>query len=179
MYISGKTNYAADALSRITIQDLKELANSVSVLRMQTRSMTNKEKTEQTETKEDICVGKVYEDIASFMKHLPRIKTNIWECENKICAELKTYFKYNCIYEDVFKTNKSVNEHILISEYIRKLQSATELRKFEELQLATNDPMIQISAMENFKNVCNKELKEKKVALFTPQQIVTDEGERR
>lgn len=178
-YIPGSTNYAADALSRITIDDLKNMTEQTTILTMQTRSKTRqmKEKSRieaQTTTENE---GKIFDDMC-FTKQTPRVSTQILINErNEMKVETKAIFKHKTILSIENEMGK-VNEDTFLVKWIRMLESATELKNFEMLQISTNDDVIKYCSIEKFKSTCNKELKEKKIAIFSPQKIIKDPDEK-
>ena len=92
-HIKGKDNVVADALSRISINELKENAVDVKVL-VTTRSMTKKQKASEANIDKNNNVpathkAKIYEQLdRAIDKKIPRIKSYVDENINKLIVSV-------------------------------------------------------------------------------------------
>lgn len=172
-HIKGKDNVAADALSRISIDDLKEIyKDSVSVLPVITRSMTRRanEKTQediiQAETPMNDSEMRIIEEFNSnFVKSIPRIR----------CTNLRIQFKDNAIYVSkqwptlcAFVKHKRilhvdlrvmfVNEKLKLDLVLSRLQKEADKLNIERIQWPTDDEIFSHFTIDEFKHACRKHL---------------------
>lgn len=177
-YIKGKDNVIADALSRITIQDLKELYGDVSILAI-TRSMTKSEQNPipkshaETANLNSICV---FEDLKNgYSKKVPKIKTKILAVRQKHvqCVVIKTYKAHKLLYS-IRLENENVNMRSIFS----KMQQAANSMNIKQLQISKDDDMFKLCTLENFKLIGNKELSKLKISIVNMPQTVYDSAEK-
>lgn len=133
LHISGESNVVADALSRMSIEDLKnQYDNEILAI---TRSMTRKRIDNINDTDETLDKVRVYEEMhAGSMRKIPRIKTKKTIVKNN---------ELNQITVSVFQNHRKLfdcilyatpNERITLKVIISKLESraiANKIKKFQ------------------------------------------------
>lgn len=155
------------------------MTEQVKILTMQTRSKTRQM---QEKPKVEIPIatndaGKIVENVC-FTKQAPRVQTKIYKNERgQLKIEITAIYKHKNILS-IENEMGLVNEHTLLRKWIRMLETATALKNFETIQISTIDDVIKYCSIETFKSICNKELKEKMIAIFSPQTIVKDPNEK-
>lgn len=178
-YIKGKDNVIADALSRITIQDLKDLYGDVSVLTI-TRSMTKSIQNSlipktpvETQNLDDICV---FEDLQNgYSKKEPKIVTKFLGLKNKhVKYVLIRIYGAHKLLTSIRLENENVNMHSIFS----KMQQAANSLNIKKLQIAKDDDMFKMCRIENFKILGNIELKNLKIAIVETPQTINDAAEK-
>lgn len=175
-YIPGKSNVAADALSRIQV-DSNELSN-LKILRMQTRSMQRKpeealiSKTNNNPEPDQLCVIEAinYEQVRN---------------TNKICFnQVKTKPPVGSMSIFDKTTKKSLT---LASEFILNVNNLPNIflaiqrdaQKFPNKQLAiSNDDVIfKFITINDFKRIGNQVLDDVSILIFKSPTLVTDSNE--
>lgn len=176
-YIKGKDNVIADALSRITINDLKDLYGETSILAI-TRSMTKNDRNE-TIPKSNVEVNsqpaKVFEDLKhGFSPKIPRLKTKIISKSNGIVQS---------IILNAYKAHKKLfaielNENVTMKSIFSKLQCMATRHNIDKIQISTDDEMFKLCSIENFKLLGQNDLGNLKVVLIYTPITVTDDNEK-
>lgn len=184
-HISGKDNVVADALSRITLRDIKETFSTEddkTVLPMQTRSMTrnrdnttisdeidkNIEKT-RIKNKSPERTPKIYENNGTkYEKGIPIIKTN----KNKLRAlkSNKLLFTVDLDYE--------INNKQSIEKLPKTIERISNETKIKNLQLPTNDELFTKMTIEELKHIGNNVLKDIQIELIHYPKTITDDREK-
>lgn len=179
-YIPGKLNVAADALSRISIQDLKRMGDCMekSVLAT-TRSMTrraNERVIEMNETHGTDSVQRtnLIEQLGScFDKNIPRIRTTIFtQNDEPASIEICIFLKHRKVYE--IKIDSSANEKLNLNSILSQLQRAADKMKLNMIQWPLNDTMFQMCNYEEFKEACNSLLGNLQIITFKPPEVISD-----
>lgn len=183
-YIKGKDNVAADALSRITIDDLKEMYPKEESILVTTRAQARKRnEINKDKENEDMKVEKVkvYEEIgAPFDKKLPRIRVHsIKMAENAQCAEsitLYAYSKHKKLFE--LQVLNLVNERLSPKKIFSELDITTKQLRINKIQWPINDKIFEICDINEFKRAGNEFLKHLEVALIKSPRIVKENNEK-
>lgn len=169
-YIPGAENVAADALSRISIGDIKDVYKDVTVLAV-TRSMLRKQQevdnSKTTDQPEEIATPKVVEELSrKFIKNMPRIKCTLHENEIIISAyqNHKKLFWFN-------KAN-STNEKCPLVDILLSLQERAVRKNIDKAQWSTNDDIFQIYTINEFKECGEKTLKELSISLIAAVETI-------
>lgn len=178
-YIKGKDNVIADALSRITLDDLKEISSeNDSQILVTTRSMTrqnnissNKSESEATECE----IVKVVEELtASFDRKTPRIRTTKLNIDNekRVVSEIEiSAFERH---QRIFKIDLA-NELVTLKALLSKIdEKARNLNKMK-LQWPKNDNIFTMCTINEFKEACEKYLKFTQIFLISTPESVTDD----
>lgn len=148
----------ADALSRITIDELKDLYGDVPVLVI-TRSMT-KSSTNKTIPGVDTMPYEmnVYEDFDNgFSKAIPRIKTNsviFNKSKSKIISVTVSVYQAHCRLFHI-----KLENDISIKQILLKMQNAAKMNGTKNLQISTQDAILKMCTLNDFKTLGNNELK--------------------
>ncbi|XP_067633073.1 retrovirus-related Pol polyprotein from transposon 412 isoform X3 [Eurosta solidaginis] len=180
-YIKGKTNVGADALSRITIEEIKN--SGTSILAVQTRSQTKQKQLMQQEilkeekVKENIKL-QVYDNFSNkFSKKIPRVKSQInYDKSGKITNfELNAHLKHKKI--ELIKV-ACANKIIHLDELLLKLQKEAGKRNINIIELQKNDNLFKYFSISDLKTTGNKILKHLEIVLTEPVETVTDEDKK-
>lgn len=177
VYIKGSTNVAADALSRITIEDLKlSYENTVTALPMMTRSRARAALSEANSLIEskpkqvtDTSKTMVTLDRHIFLKKLPQVRVS--EMKMKILIKNKLLF-------EVDLNDYVVNERLPLESVLSRLEKLASDRNISHIKWSMTDSFFTMVNMNEFKNACNTNLKRLRITLFTPPRTVTNLDER-
>lgn len=181
-YIRGRDNVLADALSRITINELKQQYGTVDILAV-TRSMTknqmNVANVSENISNEINCDDiYVFEDFNSnFDTKVPRIKTKSVTISKKtgkvVAIELKMYQKHVKMYQ-----LNLVNEKANLTNLFSKLRDAAKRIGTQKLQISRQDLIFSKLTIDSFKKVGNKVLKPITMQIIKPAKLVVDATEK-
>lgn len=204
-YIKGETNVAADALSRVTVEDLKELNTYVFAI---TRSMTralrdtahstqgnsnsidsentgahNAQVSDQGNTT-DAPNTMVYEPL-----HMSKTKTAHMQTHgvediinkrvNNKNANISIY-KHVKASKPIFTVNLSISpdSSIKLGDALQCLDGIAVGHNLSQISMKLNDPIFKYIAPEIFKSVGNKYLKNTKILLTKTAQTIVDDEEK-
>lgn len=183
-HIPGKDNVIADALSRISIDDIKEVTeyeqNNVFAI---TRSMSKKQNTTQTNENSDVISlpkPKAITELIGYDKNIPRIKTRELLVD-KITGEI---IQLNlCLYHkrkvlSKIELNATAKDKISINAIMSNLQCAADALNLLKIQWPLNDLMFKICDEQDFKIACENNLKNLTISLIKPAIIVKSEQEK-
>ena len=181
-YVKGKNNVIADALSRITIEDLK-FKNQATILAM-TRSMTNKlnpkvlTKNSQEEIKAcnerlELNKIKIYE--GKLNRGIPKLKIKINEngqMNYAIYYKRKKVFSFDASKQKLNPANANVTlEYSLV-----RLEKEAGRNNFKKLQIANKD--ITFISINEFKEACNKMLKKLTIIMYQEPRAIENDKEK-
>lgn len=180
-HIKGTKNVTADALSRVTIDELKDMVTTANIFAI-TRSMTrNEQKSENpkqvtNETiKDDVKVIELNE--SKFDKRIPRIKCKNIKSSCKMVPKLSAYSKFKKQFEiDLSKTFTS--ETVSLVKLLSMLEKEAGKNKIKAIQWPKNDEIFQIIRINELKEAGNKILKNLQIILINQPKKVTDENEK-
>lgn len=177
-HIKGVDNVVADALSRITIHDLKEIyQNNVTMLPVFTRSKTRilnqniKEKEIENQSKEIANKLRVIEELNSnYDKKIPRVR-----CENEklLCAFLKKKKIIRINLEEF-----TVNGKLALEPILSKIEKDADSLNYLKIQWPLNDILFKHVSIVNFKEACEKVLKKLQIILINPPITVKNKDEK-
>uniref|UniRef100_A0A1Y1L2Y9 RNA-directed DNA polymerase n=2 Tax=Photinus pyralis TaxID=7054 RepID=A0A1Y1L2Y9_PHOPY len=184
-YVKGNDNVVADALSRIDVEQLKEIQSSqTQILAVQTRSRLRKNNTVVSENTEQNVEGnltenfpKIYEVIENFeASHLPKLifkldtpypKMQIIMNNNKKRARVNINID-SCI----------TTEILALEQVISRLEKVAGEQGINKLQLELNSQIFNYVPLSNFKIVANDTLHNLQIVLTKPIQKVFDATEK-
>lgn len=192
-YIKGKSNVIADALSRLTSNELKLLNECnekvAQVSRVETRSMTKKNQNrandsntqtneKQNSVKESIMA---YEDKNNFK--LPKMVFKINKMHLKVFLKRKTVIKIdeNYIIGTLLNQNnnlKTTSKEEVLVLFLKKLEKEAVVQKLNIIQIFNEDEIFHKFTINEFKIMCNKCLKNVKIAIVTKPKIVITQEEK-
>lgn len=178
-YIRGRDNVVADALSRISIKDLKESHVEAPILAI-TRSMTTNFKKPDIDNNLDRLDSKisVYEDFSvGYMRGVPRIQTkslSLHKLKKSICGlTMAAYSAHRKIF-----LIKLANEGVSLRALFENMQKAASVHGIKLIQLSINDTLFSTCTIDEFKESGNKVLTNLQICLIKPPKKVMDEGEK-
>lgn len=179
-YIKGKDNVVADALSRISVDELKHLYDDIEVFAI-TRSMKNTTKNEigaQPTTTDGKCEQlKVYEDFnTGFTKKVPRLKTKAITVDKSKGSiqniTIVAYKAHSKLFE--FKLEGKVNMKLLFT----KLQDAASAKQVKKLQISLDDSIFKLCNIDEFKSCGNEALRNLSIMIIKPPINILNECEK-
>lgn len=178
-YIKGKDNVGADALSRINIENLKEIHDNAYQVLAVTRSMSRS--VEDDNDKDSLIKDlnlhtdlqpKIFEAINNYeVLNLPLLK---FELSN-------TYVKMSINYKKkIIKhaTLRIINDNIALEQILSKLKTMADDCRFSKLRLNLNDIIFSRCTVNDIKKVGQKTLDNLTIVLSTPQKVITDNSEK-
>lgn len=182
-HIRGQDNVVSNALSRIRLSDFREVfeenvENNPKEILAVTRSMSNKMKetkeTGETNEEESIEIMNASEELASYNKKVPRVKTTNIDTDESgkiIAIELTVYQNHKKLFKLM------VNGNIVLKTIFSQLHQATIKRKINKMQWPKNDDIFEICSLDDFKYACAHDLGNVEVVLIEPQTLITDKKE--
>lgn len=180
IYIKGKDNVIADALSRVSINDLKEQSPEAQILAV-TRSMSRKERNEGTCAQNVIerqYKINVFEDFnTGFSNKLPRLKTKTLHVDKKTKKIVQIVLTASLGNTKVYELDL-VNERANLTVLFSKLQDAAIKLRAKTFQIPRTDQLFQVCTLDDFKSVGNRILKTLTIAIIKPPKLVTDKTEK-
>lgn len=176
-YIKGKDNVLADALSRITIDELKNMYNDVGVLAI-TRSMSkNQQNSSLVQNKVDQYDMRVYETLNNaYSKKTARIKTTSVLLDKSKTKILKFTINAYKAHRRIFGLR--LENNISIKEILLQVQHAANQSKLKDLQISSSDAIFQMCTIEKFKEVGNEILTKISICIVKPALNVQSDSEK-
>lgn len=170
VYIKGKDNIQADALSRIPFSEIKNLTDDSKQVLAITRSMSRKPNaTESIECANSEQASPVFEQISGYSTKIPKLVTIINDNKLKINAQMK--------HRKIFEVRADVTEILPLGSILSTIEGASSKQNLSELQLSTNDKIFEYCTYEEFKEACMNTLKTIRIALITPVTRIDDPNE--
>lgn len=176
-HISGKDNVIADALSRISIGEIKEIIQKEEKILVTTRSMTKRQqmtKNIQDNTTIQTKVNKVVEELTTtFDKNIPRLKTTeilIDKSNGKIKSiEISAFEKHKKLFKITIESEKLTLKLIL-----SKIEEKAREYNKNKLQLPTKDKIFDMCTINEMKEAGEKYLKHAQILLVPTPEIIND-----
>lgn len=172
-HISGKSNVIADALSRITIKELKALQGDDKFVYVMTRSKTKNQKLAEVEEKvTEVEKLKVYEEInRSIDRATPELKS----INDELCAIKRNKKLIFAI--DI--ANLIANDTIQLEKLLSTLEIGAKENnkiKIEKFRIEMGDPIFKKYKIEDFKRIGNKVLKNTEIVIYkAPTEIIEND----
>lgn len=170
-HISGKNNVVADALSRISINELKEKykSNENNIMAITTRSMTRKNEIKINENENKSTNNenkmKIYEEIgSSYDKKVPRIRMTDKN-------ELSAYKSKKLLFK--IKLANSNNTKLISERIINNLENLSKIHKATKFQIPINDQLFSHVSINEFKEICDRKLKNIEIILISEPKSIT------
>lgn len=174
-YIKGKNNVGADALSRISIKDLKNDASNI--LAVTTRAMSKQNDIgEKPLQSHDTVKLKVYDKFSQeFNKKVAKIKSEIFQEDGKITnITLNMYNKFKLV-----ANVNIVNETFNFDKMLLRLQKEANNNNIYIAEWPKNDLFFSIYTIQDLKNHGNRILKTLEIMLVDPIETIIDEDKKR
>lgn len=189
-HIKGQNNVAADALSRITIEELKELNVFVHQVLPITRSVTRAMQSGNIQNQSTPIVTnepqlKVYEPLNINKNKLPRIRTHgvreiLQRVNNAPIATMNVYKSFKAqkpliSIELKFSTDLT---SVHLGDTLSRLDELTVGNNIKQITLSLNDPIFDAIEISDFKTIGNACLKNTQILLTKTVINITDEDEK-
>lgn len=174
-YLKGKDNHIADALSRITIKDLKTINREI--LKVTTRSKAKQEnscKDEaivkiQEEKEQTIEKPKVYEVVNNNdTKKYVLIKIDKHKCLLKRGKTIVSRFDVDDLYS---------NETFDLNQFFQRLISKAGMHKITKMRISPSEQMFQFVSLNEFKIKGNRVLEKVELAILQKVIIIDKNDE--
>lgn len=187
-HIKGRDNVTADALSRISIDDLKDLYGKTAVvLPVQTRLMTKKMRKTisqspdwnqiPTMTQEEV---KVVEDLnANFNTSIPRvncIRTYLAD-KHEFLIKLYTFKCHKKLFHITLQV-KDMNDEKFYEILLAKLEQELIMHDVHKIQWPMNDIIFEYITINKFKQICDANLKQLQIILIKRPLPIYDDNEK-
>lgn len=176
-YIKGSQNVVADALSRMSFDEIRDCNQNAAQVCVTTRSM-NKKQSSENETKkikdnenDKLTIMNVYEDNNySFTRKIPKLVIT----KNVLQARInrKIVFEFNLC-------NTARDEKLSLGKFFSQLQMKASEHKMCLFQLPIDSTIFEKCAIEEFKIVGQKMLNNVKIVLTPAIKCIKNEQERR
>lgn len=183
-HIPGKTNVVADALSRISIDDIKEVTEyEKSNIFVTTRSMTKKQNSEQTNKESNLIslpTPKAVTEIIGYDKNIPRIRIGelIGDKNTGEIVKIKMNLYHKRKVLSKIEMNATAKDKLSLNTIMSRLQSAADAINLKKIQWPLNDTIFKLCTEEEFKKACNETLNNLVISLIRPCIIINDEQEK-
>lgn len=180
-YIKGKNNVLADALSRITIEELKDInSKSAQIFAVTTRSMARIRQTSpnidtnlQEVQRPDMTPKIIQTDDNYDLFPVPTLKFIIKPDYLRIIME-----KYG---KKKFSAERMIcftNDNFSLGKVLSQLQKMASENKLEKLKLNINDEIFKSYTISDFKLVGQDFLENTRIYLYREPKVITEEEEK-
>lgn len=178
-HIPGKDNVGADALSRMTSDELKNLATNPKQILALTRSVSRKAKELATNQQQSMDEAEkielnIFDEIGTYNYNAtPRIKIipRKYNCQQKLIAKLR---RKKLI--DLNLTHMVLSERSSLVVILSMLEKEADIQGIYKMHLQNDDELFNHISAEIFKEIGNSVLNKLKIIITRPvQQVVTDD----
>lgn len=180
-HIRGKENVVADALSRISIDDLKNLKEEVDIFAMTTRSKTRKMTNENKNITEN-------NTNTSTNDKKPHVIDDYGDLFSRKIPKLTLIMSTNDLYLRAFKNKKKilelnvfdaiVNEKLSLEILLSKLETMANNLSIKSFQLSNDDQLFKYFTINKFKDTAEKTLKNLNIILTKAPITIKDEKQK-
>lgn len=177
IHIRGKENVVADSLSRIHIDDLKNLTEIDSQILAITRSMSGKNEAKLNNTPDDgekIKKVPIFEDLSGYDKNVPRLVSEI----NGNLIKMNAYRAHGKIFSTEIK-NAFANGKLDLQPVISGINDIAKQHKIEKLQLSTSDRLFELCTKNELIDRAMAMNIETGINLITQPETVIDDKRKR
>lgn len=179
VHISGKSNVVADALSRVRIEDLKNVYNyDILVITRAMAKQTITRPTQTSHTKQEMT-GRVTEEThQTFLRKIYRVKlSKISTKRGHVNSLTITIYKnHNKIVDCTIKADQ--NNHVSVNHVIQKLGEKSKSYGIAKLQWPVYDKFFQYFSVDEVKQACQTNLKNVELTLISRPTLVRSKTDR-
>lgn len=173
-YIKGKENVGADALSRININNLKNIHKNTHQVLAVTRSMTRKTEPEIENTQTNMLPKRKVYEVLNKTGNLLKLPTLMFTCEP---ARLRIRLVYKKKVS-ALKTVTIINGIIPLEETMSQLQNMADDCAYKSVKLRVDSEIFQWCTREEFKEKGENFLKSLNIILFEEPALITQKDEK-
>lgn len=180
-HIKGKDNVGADALSRMSIDDFKDLHRNTAQVLVLTRAMTkrnlDKSTAELLDTDNDSNIDtiKVYHEIGSFKYNkIAQIKL-LWK-KDTIHSRIAVYLKGKVLAK--FNLSMIINGKSSFENLFTLLETVADNHKINKMHIQSTDKIFEYISIENFKIIGNSILQKLTIIITNPVTHITNDDEK-
>lgn len=183
-HIPGKTNVIADALSRISIDDIKEVTeyekNNIFAITRSMKRRQNAEKMAENSNLISLPKPKAITEMVGYDKNIPRIRIRelVGDKNTGEIVQIKMNLYHNRKVLTKIEMNAAVNDKLSLNAILSRLQSAADALNLNKIQWPLNDTIFKLCTEEEFKKACNETLNNLTISLIKPCIIINDEQEK-
>ncbi|RYX83232.1 hypothetical protein EON73_03945 [bacterium] len=134
-------------------------------------NQTNDSKSDNVTQNEAIIEPKIIEELSrKYVRKIPRVKSSLYDNIIVVGA----YKNHKKIFEIEF-VNNNVNEKFSLEKILLSLDQMATLNKVNKLQWPMNDNIFTVYTINEFKDECEKTLKNLKISLIS--EVITIEND--
>lgn len=180
-HIKGTKNVTADALSRISIDELKNIHNES--IFVTTRSMIQKENIDENENINETqqCIEKpkiIEHEMNKVDRNIPRIITKLQnEKDQPEKITISAYQKFKRLFE-IDMSHTIINEKFFLEKTFSKLEKLANNLKITKLQWPINDAIFDYCTITHFKAAGKEFLNNLEIILIENPKLITNEEEK-
>lgn len=173
-YIKGKDNVCADALSRISIDNLKDIYKSIFHIRAITRSMSERvvQSNKQEITPSETPSPRVYEalDNAETLK-IPTVEFHIRPTSLKMTLRYKRKVSAQ-------KAFPIINGNIALEHILPQLESLAGDCNYKKLKISLSDEIFKQCTVNQFKELGQEYMNNLTIVICNATKVITNENEK-
>lgn len=184
-YIRGKDNVMADALSRIKLNDLRDIYGTEQVLattRSMTKTQTNNQTTQPPINEKPIGPRVIESMNTKFDIKIPRMRLQAVQINENDQSKVNSvvvcaYQKHKKIFEFIIDKMPG-NEILTLKSLILQLQNAAGEYDIKQIQWPMDDFIFTMCTVNDFKQACNETLNELTIILVKRPILIKNNDEK-
>lgn len=176
IYIKGELNVVSDALSRISIAEIRDQYKYDILAITRSKSNGNKDIENEAQKVNDNII-KAFESLQSgFDRKIPRVKTTKYlkNGNDVIHCTIAVYSKHRKLFDCSIKAKD--NEKLSFKNLLKMLEKEATAKNIEIVQWALYDQIFDECQINDFKQSCNEVLKNIKIQLIKKPESVIDKN---
>lgn len=179
-HVPGKENVCADALSRINIEDLKNIHQEACNVRAITRSKTLAQKA-KIPLNEPVTEKSIEPHVIETVNNteqigIPHLKCDIDELPNHL-LNVKVHINHKRRIKHIELNSVEANQFVKLM--FDRLESMTDRQNFDAVKISIDDQLFGKCSVNKFKEIGNSVLKKLTVFLVRPIRHIDDVNERK